>query len=134
MQVVLCEAGLLRQTLQLFVSHLRPMLAREFNVHGAFVPFLQSLADESALASAHAVHMAVALLSMHLNGCEVTLMAIHRKTLVLVCRLLYMCDCCCPLACQASLQNPFAPRVGPVSWRIKDLQPTPCRLSERHMP
>lgn len=81
MQVVLCEAGLLRQTLQLFVSHLRPMLAKEFNVHGAFVPFLQSLADEPALASAHAVHMAVALLSMHLNGCEVSPMEPHGHAL-----------------------------------------------------
>ena len=73
MQIVLCEAGLLRQTLQVFVSHLQAMLAKEYNVHGAFVPFLQSLADEPSLASAHAVHMAVALLSMHLNGCEVGL-------------------------------------------------------------
>ena len=107
MQVVLCEAGLLRQTLQLFVSHLRPMLAREFNVHGAFVPFLQSLADEPALASAHAVHMAVALLSMHLNGCEVRLMAICRNMLVLVCRLQCVCKGYCTLACPKALQDPY---------------------------
>ena len=98
MQVVLCEAGLLRQTLQVFVSHLRPMLAKEYNVHGAFVPFLQSLADEPSLASAHAVHMAVALLSMHLNGCEVGFVAMYRTVLVLVCRFLQCCKGCRLLA------------------------------------
>lgn len=71
LQVVLCEAGLLKQTLQVFVSQLRAVLDKEYNVADAFVPFLQFLMDDSTLACGHALHMATALLSMHLQGTEV---------------------------------------------------------------
>ena len=69
--MVLCEAGLLKQTLQELVSQLRAVLDKEYNVADAFVPFLQSLIDDSTLACGHALHMATALLSMHLQGTEV---------------------------------------------------------------
>ena len=69
--MVLSEAGLLKQTLQVFVDHLRPMLEKEYNVMDAFIPYLQSLIDDPNLVCGHALHMAVALLSMHLQGCEV---------------------------------------------------------------
>lgn len=70
-QVVLCEAGLLKQTLQVFVARLKPMLESEFNIADAFVPLLQSLIDDPTLACGHALHMAVALLHMHMPPCEV---------------------------------------------------------------
>ena len=69
--MVLCEAGLLKQTLQVFVSQLRRMLDKGYNVADAFVPFLQGLVDDPTLACGHALHMATALLGMHLQGIEV---------------------------------------------------------------
>ena len=69
--MVLCEAGLLKQTLQVFVSQLRRVLEKGYNVEDAFVPFLQGLQDDPTLACGHALHMATALLSMHLPGIEV---------------------------------------------------------------
>ena len=72
--MVLSEAGLIKQTLQVFVDHLRPMLEKEYNVMDAFIPYLQSLIDDPNLVCGHALHMAVALLSMHLQGCEVGLL------------------------------------------------------------
>ncbi len=71
LQVVLSESGLLKQTLQVFVDYMRPMLGKEYNVMAAFIPYLQSLTDDPNLVCGHALHMAVALLSMHLQGCEV---------------------------------------------------------------
>lgn len=71
LQVVLCEAGLLKQTLQVFVGHLKRVLDKGYNVADAFVPFLQGLVDDPTLACGHALHMATALLSMHLQGMEV---------------------------------------------------------------
>ena len=70
-QVVLCEAGLLKQTVQVFASQLKRVLDKEYNVAGAFVPFLQGLVDDPTLACGHALHMATALLSIHLQGIEV---------------------------------------------------------------
>ena len=69
--MVLCEAGLLKQTLQVFVGQLRRVLDKGYNVGDAFVPFLQGLLDDPTLACGHALHMATALLSMHLPGIEV---------------------------------------------------------------
>ena len=71
MQVILCEAGLLKQTLQVFVSQLRRVLDKGYNVADAFVPFLQGLVDDPTLACGHALHMATVLLGMHLQGIEV---------------------------------------------------------------
>ncbi len=69
--MVLCEAGLLKQTLQVFVSLLKRVLDKGYNVADAFVPFLQGLVDDPTLACGHALHMATALLGMHLQGIEV---------------------------------------------------------------
>ena len=53
------------------MSQLKRVLDKRFNVADAFVPFLQGLVDDPALACGHALHMATALLSMHLPGMEV---------------------------------------------------------------